>query len=43
MENEKQVKNEQALVKKVGDIANVLLRQVSGLPIISRSLHISFS
>ena len=24
MENEKQVKNEQALVKKVGDIANVL-------------------
>lgn len=29
MENEKQVKNEQALVKKVGDIANVLAEVIS--------------
>lgn len=37
MENEKQMKSEQALVKKVSDIANVLAAQASGLPIISHS------
>lgn len=43
MENEKQMKSEQALVKKVSDIANVLAAAGVGFTIISRNLHISFS
>ena len=37
MENEKQMKSEQALVKKVSDIAMFWRQQASGLLIISHS------